>query len=353
MRSSILKIALSQRLDGNNGEFMISILDVFITVVFLLLLAIPGFIFAKLKMFPDNASETLSVIVLYGCQPILVITSFQGCAFNTDIAVNMLIVAGIALIAHLLMFAIVKLLFLKKESEEKISIVKYLSVFSNCGFMGLPFLQSLFTDGAVQAELIIYCAVVLAVFNILNWTFGVYILTGDKKQISLKKVLFNPVIIAVIISVILFFTMQKPFVELAAEGTVGHKILSKFMASLNFISNIVTPLSMFVIGIRLANIDIKQLVTDKWAYIATVVKLIVMSFVTMFLVAYLPISSTIKYTLFFLLSMPSATSGAMMAVQFGKDGDFASVGVVLSTIFSIVTLPLLYLFMSSVLGVAI
>ena len=332
---------------------MISFFDVFITVLFLLVLAVPGFIFAKTKMFPKTASETLSVIVLYGCQPILIITSFQGCSFNPDIAVNMLLVAGIALAAHLIMFAVVKLAFIKWQKDEKVKLVKYLSVFSNCGFMGLPFLQSLFTDAALQAEIVIYCAVILAVFNVLNWTFGVYILTEDKREISLKKVLLNPVIIAVIFSLILFFSMQKPFLELAAEGTVVYTILSKLMSSLHFLSNMVTPLSMFVIGIRLANIDVKQLLTDKWAYIATGVKLIVMSFIVMFLVAYLPISSTIKYTIFFLLSMPSATSGAMMAVQFKKDSDFASVGVVLSTICSVATLPLLYLFMNTVLGVVI
>ena len=168
---------------------MIDFFDVFITVIFLLLLAVPGFIFAKTKMFPKTASETLSVIVLYGCQPILIITSFQGCSFNPDIAVNMLIVAAIALVAHLIMFAIVKFAFIKWQTDDKVKLVKYLSVFSNCGFMGLPFLQSLFTDVSLQAELVIYCAVVLAVFNILNWTFGVYILTEDKKEISLKKVL--------------------------------------------------------------------------------------------------------------------------------------------------------------------
>ena len=332
---------------------MISILDVFLTVVFLLLLAVPGFILAKTKMFPQSASETLSVIVLYGCQPILVITSFQGCAFNGDIAVNMLIVAGLALVAQLFMFAIVKLLFFKWEKDDKVKLVKYLSVFSNCGFMGLPFLQSLFSDGAMQAELIIYCAVVLAVFNVLNWTFGVYIITGDRKQISVKKILLNPVIIAVVISVVLFFTLQKPLVELATAGTAVHKTLVKLMNSLNFLSSSVTPLSMFVIGIRLANVDWKQLLTDKWAYILSGAKLVVMSFVTMFLVAYLPVASTIKYSVFFLLSMPSATSGAMMAVQFKKDSDFASVGVILSTVFSIITLPMLYLFMNTVLGVAL
>ena len=332
---------------------MINFFDVFITVVFLLVLAVPGFIFAKTKMFPKTASETLSVIVLYGCQPILIITSFQGCSYNPDIAINMLIVAGIALAAHLIMFAIVKFAFIKWQADDKVKLVKYLSVFSNCGFMGLPFLQSLFTDASLQAELVIYCAVVLAVFNILNWTLGVYILTEDKKEISPKKILLNPVIISVLFSLVLFFAFQKPVIELVAEGTVGYKILSKFMTSLNFLSNMVTPLSMFVIGIRLANINFKQLLTDKWAYIATAMKLVVMSFLVMFLVAFLPIESTIKYTIFFLLSMPSATSGAMMAVQFKKDSDFASVGVVLSTICSIVTLPLLYLFMNGVLGVTI
>ncbi|MBR4420742.1 MAG: AEC family transporter [Clostridia bacterium] len=332
---------------------MINYLDVFITVIFLLLLAVPGFIFAKTKAFPETASETLSVIVLYGCQPILIITSFQGCSFSKDILLNILIVALLALFIHLVMFAIIKLLFLKRQDEDKIKIVKYLSTFSNCGFMGLPFLQSLFTDASLQSELMIYCAVIIAVFNILNWTFGVYILTGDKKQISFKKVIINPVIIAVIISLVLFFSVQKPLVELYPDGTIANKIFSKLMNSLNFLSNAVTPLSMFVIGIKLSNIKFTKMVTEKWAYLSTFLKLVVMSIVTTLMVAFLPISATIKYTLFFLLSMPSATSGAMMSVKYGKDGEFASVGVVLSTVCSIVTLPLLYLFMNTVLGVSL
>ena len=163
----------------------------------------------------------------------------------------------------------------------------------------------------------------------------------------------NPVIIAVLFSLLVFLTVQKPLIELAVEGTAGYTTLSKLMKSLNYLSDMVTPLAMFVVGIRLANINVKQLLTDKWAYLATAIKLLVMAFVVMFLVAYLPIASTIKYTIFFLLSMPSAASGVMMAVQYKKDSDFMSVGVVLSTLCSIVTLPLLFLFMNSVLGVVI
>lgn len=332
---------------------MVDFFDVFITVVFLLALAIPGFIFAKTKMFSASASETLSVLVLYGCQPVLIITSFQGCAFNADIAMNMVLTAVIATAVHLLMFALVKIIFAKWAADDKVKLVKYLGVFSNCGFMGLPFLQSLFTEPSLQSELIIYCAVVLAIFNILNWTCGVYILTGDRKEISAKKILLNPVIIAVFISLILFVALPERLIDVMPQNSPMDKVFEKLMASLQYLTSVVTPLSMIVIGIRLANIDMKQLFTDKWAYVISAVKLILMSFVTMFFVAFLPISATIKYTIFFLLAMPSAASGAMMAVRFRKNGDFASVAVLLSTIFSIITLPLLYVFMSSVLGVTL
>ena len=330
---------------------MISFTDVLITVVFLLLLAVPGFVFAKLKMLPVSASETISTIVLYGCQPVLIVTSFQNCAFSSDIALNMLIVAGIAAALHVLFFFVLKLAFYKWSENDKIGIVKYLSVFSNCGFMGLPFLQSLFSDSGMQAEVLIYCAVIIVVFQVLNWTFGVYIITGDKKQVSLKKTMLNPVIISVFIGLIMFFVLKKPITELTDAGSLGGKILAKLMASLNYISNMVTPLSMFVIGIRLANVGMKQLFMDKWAYVPTIVKLIIMPVVVMFCVSYLPISSTIKYTIFFLLSMPSATSGVMMAVKFGKNGDFASICVLLSTILCVFTIPVLYLFMNSVLQI--
>lgn len=122
--------------------------------------------------------------------------------------------------------------------------------------MGVPFLQSLFSDSAIQAEILVYCAVVIAVFNILNWTVGIYLITGDIKQISPKKIVLNPVIISVFIGLILFLILQKPIVSFAVLGTVWGKVLYKLTDSLRFISNMITPLAMFMIGIKLANIDL-------------------------------------------------------------------------------------------------
>lgn len=332
----------------------IKFIDVLITVIFLILLAAPGFIFAKLKMLPEKAAETVSVIVLYCCQSVLVITSFQGKAFDPQIGLNMLWVALITLCVHFIMFAILKLVFIKKSADEKIRVLKFASVFSNCGFMGFPFLQSLFShDAALLSEIMIYGAVIVAVFNLLTWTFGVYIMTGDKKQVSFKKIALNPVIISLIIGFILFVALPRPIVKMAADGSTLDSILTKLMQSMNYLADMVTPCSMIVIGIRLANVNLKQLFLDKRAYISAFFKLVVMSLVVILTVAFLPIAVTVKYAIFFLFSMPSATNTAMFAVKFGGDGDFASVCVLLSTALSVITIPLLYLVISGVFGINI
>jgi|GEM_PF-122397 len=332
----------------------IKFIDVLITVIFLILLAAPGFIFAKLKMLPEKAAETISVIVLYCCQSVLVITSFQKKAFDPQIGLNMLWVALIALCVHFIMFAILKLVFIGKSADDKVRVMKFASMFSNCGFMGFPFLQSLFSHNVeLLSEIMIYGAVIIAVFNFLTWTFGVYIMTGDKKQVSFKKIALNPVIISLIIGFILFVALPCPIVDLAADGSTLDSIFTKLMQSMNYLADMVTPCSMIVIGIRLANVNLKQLFLDKRAYISAFFKLVVMSLVAILAVAFLPVDVTVKYAIFFLLSMPSATNTAMFAVKFGGDGDFASVCVLLSTTLSVITIPLLYMVISGVFGINI
>ena len=325
----------------------ISFFDVLITVLSLVLLAVPGFILAKLKLLPQKASETLSVIVLYVAQTLLVIMSFQDKEYTPTLGINMLYVAILAIIIHLLMFAVLYLIFLKKSANDRIRVLKFASVFSNCGFMGFPFLQSLFSDP------VIYGAVIISIFNVMTWTVGVFVMTEDAKQVSIKKIILNPVIIGVIIGLLLFFVLKRPVISFFTPNTISYKITEKIVWSLNTIKELVTPLSMIVIGIRLGGINLKQLFLDKLAYLSASFKLILMSLISILAVAFLPIDTTIKYTVFFLLSMPSATSTVLFSVRFEKDSDFASVCVLLSTVLSTITIPLMYLVISGVFGVVI
>ncbi len=330
---------------------MIDFLTIFITVLSLILLMVPGFIFSKLKLLPEGAENTCSKIVLYCCQTALAFVVFTTKSYTAEIGKNMLLVALLATAVHIIMFFIVTLFVKGKDARAK--VIKYAGVFGNCGFMGIPFLDMLFKGHQSYNEVLIYAAVVIAVFNVLNWTLGVFIMTGDKKEISIKKILLNPVIIAIALGLIIFVTLGRPIRDIATAGTFGYRIIDKVMLAIEFFSDMVTPLSMFTIGMKLAKVSFKQLFFNIKAYFACSLKLLVMPLVSILLVAFLPVGVAIKYTIFLLLGMPTATSATLFSVLFNKDSEFASVVVLLSTVLSILTIPLMYLVISGVFGVVI
>ena len=328
----------------------IDFISVFISIVSLVLLAVPGFILTKTKLIPQKAESAFSTLVLYGCQPVLVFMGFQGTKFDANIGINVLYVMLITALVHLAMAGIMYLSIRNKDNSAKKRVIRYAGMFSNCGFMGLPFLQLIFQDSPYLGEVTIYAAAVIAVFNIANWTLGVFFITEDKTKVSLTKIILNPTIIAVMLGLIVFYTVKVPFVDLTTEGTFAHNFVSKLMQTLTTIGNMVTPLSMTVIGMKLAGVSLKKLFLDGSAYLVSFFKLIIMSLVTMAIVYFLPVSTAVKYVTFFLLSMPCATSTALFSSIFGGDGDSAVVYVLLTSIISILTVPLMFLLFSTLVG---
>ena len=331
-----------------------NVLTVFATVLSLLIMAVPGFLLQKAKLLPDKAETALSNLVLYGLTPFLLFMCFQNeeILYGGEIVKNMLIVFGLILFIHLAMYVLGLILFRGGEDLAKKKCVRFAIMFSNAGFMGVPFLQMLFPDGANAGEIMIYAAAVLLAFNALSWTLGVRIMTDDVKEISFKKVILNPAIIALILGLISFFACRGTLLSVIPDGEIKN-IVGKTLDSFSFLGNAVTPVSMIVIGMKLAKIEFKKLFTEKWAYITCFLKLVVASLISILVVAFLPISNLAKYAVFFLMSMPSATSTVMFAVRFGGDAEFSSVAVSLSTVLSIVSIPLMYLVMSGVFGIGI
>ncbi|MBQ9756513.1 MAG: AEC family transporter [Clostridia bacterium] len=324
--------------------------NVAFTILSLIALAIPGFILAKTGLLGDKADSALSNVVLYACQPALVFIGFQGKNYSPEIGVNMLITAGLAFAIHLIMAGIMAVCVRNKDNDAKLNCLRFASIFGNCGFIGLPMIQSLFSGQDCIGEAVIYCAVMIAVFNILTWTLGVYIITKDIKNVSFKKILLNPTIIAVVLGFMAFVLAKVPLVDLCVEGSFGDVFVTKMMNSVTLVGNAVTPVSMMVIGFRLARVDMKTVFMNKLGYVDSFFKLIVATIVTMLVVTFLPISSVIKYVLFFLFAMPSATSTALFAVKFGSDANSSSIMVLLSSILSIATIPLMFLLYTGVFG---
>ena len=276
---------------------------------------LPGFILGKCKVLPDGASDVCSKIVLYVCQAALMFTCFQKYEYSARIGWNMLITFGVAVVVHLLMTAFA-VLTCRGDDRAKMRVMRFASVFSNCGFMGIPFLQALFFDSPALGEMLIYAAVVNAVFNMLTWTLGAFMMTGDKRQISIKKIVTNPVLISLTVGAVLFFAVGRPLVDVANEGGVLDQFITKTMSSVEMLSNMVTPLSMFVIGLKLATVKPKTLLLDKKAYMVSANKLIIMPIIITICLLFLPVQQEVKYTVFLLLSMPCASSTVLFAFHF-------------------------------------
>lgn len=335
----------------------LSFLTVLITVFTLVLLAIPGFIMGKLKMLPNGTTKSFTTFLLYVCQPALTFMSFQKTEYQEGIVGNMLIVAGLAFVAHLIPIIIIMLTIKTKkidgetaEQEKRrlnLNVVKFASIFGNVGYMGLPFLQGLF--GNENAEILIYGAIIIAVFNLLNWTVGIYMISGDKKFISVKKAILNPPFIALVVSLPLFLIFKAPISSLGTGNL--NSFLAKTMKSVDFLGEMVTPISMTILGLRLAEMNIKQIVANKYAYISSSIKLIAVPLIAMLVVAFLGIELDIKYAIFFTMAMPSATSTLLFSEQFGGEPHTSSAVVLFSTIISVISIPLIFLLFKVVVGV--
>lgn len=330
------------------GEIYIKVL---LIMVVLLAFMAPGFALKKLKMVGEGGTLTLSNLLLYVCQPALAIKAF--CIFSEEdweivnavdkatLAGNFGFTALISFVAMGLMFGLCKLIFFRTKDKNKANVYSFIAIFSNAGFLGVPFIE-MFTDGDPLA--VMYVMVFNVAFLVLCWTLGVVLITGDFKEIRWRKILLNPAILLAVIGLLLFFVPQINFFMF--EGVSELQILPQYL------SNMTAPLSMVIVGIRLAELSPRQLFCNRGVYLAGGLRLLVSPFLT-FVVAMLGylvlhairggVSGAEEYVFLapvIVMGMSPAASVVAMAERFGGDRETATAAFVTNTLISIVTIPL-------------
>jgi len=304
------------------------------SVSLLIALVIPGYVLRKKGMLGSGAQSSFVTLLLYITQPALMISAFMKQRFEPALLANIGIIFVLTALLIVGMFFVSKLCFaFVPESDFKRACLSA-GYLSNCGFMGIPVLQAFFPG---NSEVIMYSAIFNAVFNFLVWTLGVYSITGNRMHISIRKGLLNPPTLATLAALPIFF-LQLPFPALIISG-------------IDFFGNMTTPISMTVIGIRLAEIRLKELFTTPLVYFSSVVKLIVSPLVTFaFLMVLgrvlpqgLPLAYALSVTVFVLMAMPSGSTLAMFSEMFGGDTKTAVKCTLLSSLLSVITIPFLML----------
>ncbi len=334
-------------------------LKAFLIMAVLIAFAVPGFALKKLNMVGEGGTLTLSNLLLYVCQPALAINAF--CVFSDadwaivnsvdklDMLGNLGIAATIALVSMLLMFVICKLVFLKAKDRKAADVYSFIAVFSNSGFLGVPFVQ-LFTDGNPLA--VMYVMMFNIVFSFLCWTLGVVLITGSFKEIRLKKLVCNPAIIACVIALIMFFVPQINFFMF--DGVKELRIFPQYL------SYMTAPLSMFIVGIRIAETPVRQLFCKKGVYAAGFLRLIVAPFLTLLIsmpfwgiVGHGGFEEYVYISPIIAMIMSPASSVVAMAERFDGDKETATAGFVTNTLLSVITIPLVVAAVMAICGVGV
>lgn len=293
---------------------VVGILITQVVVMFLYMLI--GVIIYKNKMVDDQSVGSISNIVLYVATPATIFSSFI-CDFDINILINGIYIIGISIIIFGISILLANTVYKKFDNITKFGII-----FNNVGFLGIPLVNNV-----LGSQSVFYMTLVVVVVNFIVWSYGVFLVSNDKEMCSIRKVLLNPTIIAMILGLAIFcFQITIPSViQITAEN----------------IGNINGPLAMIVLGCYLAKSNIFEILSNKKTYIICSGRLLVIPIITLGMVYFLPNDLLmIKMVILIASSTPCAGILAMFAQKFGNDYSYCSGVVGLSTLISLLTMPI-------------
>ena len=294
-----------------------------ICIMFLLIAV--GMVLVKKGNLSEQGGKDLGAILLRVVIPCVILKSYIT-EYTAERAIDLAVSAAMALLALLVAMVISFLIFGTKRSIENFG-----ASFCNVGFIGIPLVQAVLGEGAV-----FYLASFIALLNILQWTYGVFIMTGDKETVRVKTIVTNPVVLSFFGGLLLFFLrIPVPQVIVSTLSSIG---------SMN------TPLAMIILGTYLAKMNFREMFAAKSAYVCTVLRLILIPAATLLVLSLIPgVKTEIRQVILIACGTPVGSNIAIFAKQYEKDYRLSVVTVCLSTICSIVTVPVFYMFAEKII----
>ena len=305
-------------------------LNTFINVLLVVVLAVPGYCLRKAKLLPENTAGIFAVLLLYISQPFLMISSLLSKTFEPSMLLDFVWILLFAVLLQLLVYFAAKLFFVKEKDMAAKRACEACSYLGNVGFMGIPVMQMLFPE---NPEMILYTVVYNIAFNAMTWTLGVFAVTGERKFVKPLKVLLNPPTIAVIIALPLFFC--------------NVAVPEQVMTPIRYLGDMTLPLSMIILGLRLADMRLISLVNDWKVYMVAFVKLVVSPLLCLGVLVlcglFMPVGRTVIIALYIIAAMPTASSALNFAEMYGGAKETAAAATLMNTIICIATIPILML----------
>ena len=287
--------------------------------MFIILMA--GVLAYKTGLIDENSTAKLSNLLLMLISPLLIFQSYQM-DFDTKLLYGLLF----TLLASAITFICCMILsqFAIKKGIENGCIEKIAVIYSNCAFIGIPLI-----NGILGSEGVFYMTAYTTVFNILFWTHGVWVMSGDGNLKGIWKNLLTPAIVAVAIG-LCFFIFQ-----IRLPSIVGEPI--QMIASMN------TPLAMIIAGANLAQGNILKSFKNIRLYFISFLKLIIMPLVGILVLKVMNLDFNVSFTVFIAMACPAGATTIMFAERYKKDAHYAAEIFMFTTVLSAITIPALTL----------
>lgn len=286
-----------------------------VLILFILILA--GYVLGKKKIVGDGASKALSDIALLLSTPCVIALSFER-EFSFEILKDLGVALLVAVAVHVVAIVIAQLLYRKDTPRDR--VLRASAVLSNAGFMGLPLQKAVLGDRGV-----FYGAAYVTVFTLTLWSYGLLTMDKSSRRLSAKKLLVNPGVIGLAAGIlILLLPFDLP--ELI-RAPIAH------LDALN------TPVPMLFIGYSLSQVDLRTALRNRSYYAASAVRLLLVPVASIGLLYLFGVHGTLLCSMAIAVSAPIAAAVSMFAAKFGQDTEAASNLVALSTVFSVVTMP--------------
>ena len=285
-------------------------------IAIMALLMAVGIYLSRKGFLSPQGTKDLGAILLRIIIPCVIVKSYIT-TYSRERLLELALSAGLALVAFILAMGIAYLVYGKSRRIEN-----FAAAFCNAGFIGIPLAQAVIGD-----EGVFYMAASVALLNLFQWTYGVYIMTDRRDSISAKTIAKNPVVIAIVIGIALFLS------RLPVPGIVT--------STLGYIAGMNTPVAMILMGTYMAKLPWRKLL-DKRAYGCVLFRLVIIPAVVLLVFWALPISNqNVALAAYLAAATPVGANICVFAQQYDCDYEFSVVTVCLSTVLSIVTVPLM------------
>lgn len=279
-----------------------------------------GFICGKVKLITPEVNRGLSTLALMLVNPLTTFTSYQR-DYSGEIAANLLYTFLLAVIAFAVQIPISILLI--RKSRKEFAIERLSILLSNCSYIGIPLVQSMYGNDGV-----IYLTAFVTVFHLVTWTYGLSLMSGERNVRKMLRNMVSPALVAVLLGAVCFF--------------VRLRLPQIIVTPMTRIADMNTPLAMLIAGSTLAQTDVVKALKRFSTFVICALKLVVIPLCVLLMICnarHFGVPTEIITVVQIAVSCPTATIITMFSHRFQRNSVYSSEIFTVCTLLSVVSIP--------------